>query len=405
MDFCIVGFPKCGTRTLIYLLKDHPQVYTYGDHPPIYEVHGERIYDLKKVSGKVTGFKHPGLVYPRNEKYMDYLLRQNPSLKIIVSLREPSDWIWAFYHYRLLGVKDLSRVHTFDDVVYHGKEVAGAKLSNGQFVDFLKPLMAKLPNPKEQLFLMRVEDLQSDYNYTIRRLLDFLGLDNLKVKQVAENVNRHKYPPKDQFTKQLFYAREYYAAGQRELEEFVIDQWSPGVTVIKPFLTESECQRFIPIVKERVSKCKGPLKTTVIPAKEVVELLEDRLLSVAPTFYTDPQGQGWLPNDVSELVHFCFYEEGSEFPVHRDRRLDENAETLREDVEIQDQFKILLYLNSTNEGGETRFHKEKENVFRVTQCIAGQAVLFHIDTLHSVGKVVKGTKSIMSFRIRYIKHK
>lgn len=93
LDFSIVGFPKCGTSTLMFNLLHHPEVGTFQDErcENSYNQQAKLVTDLYALKGRIRGIKCPfdlenTKLAMRN--YQTYFRNTN----YIVGLRHPVLW-------------------------------------------------------------------------------------------------------------------------------------------------------------------------------------------------------------------------------------------------------------------------------------------------------------------------
>ena len=103
LDFAVVGFPKCGTSSLMYQLKNHSQVDIFTDErcDMAYNKQVLLAKDLYKMNPThFRGLKCPmdiestPLGLPNYHKYF-------PHTKFIVGIRHPVLWFESFYNFRV----------------------------------------------------------------------------------------------------------------------------------------------------------------------------------------------------------------------------------------------------------------------------------------------------------------
>lgn len=108
LQFSIVGFPKCGTSTLMHHLRAHPQVNIYPDERCELGAnqHARLIEDLYRdfpasnsTHSFIRGIKCPAdlentqLAMPNYKKVF-------PKTKMLVGVRHPVLWFESFYNFR-----------------------------------------------------------------------------------------------------------------------------------------------------------------------------------------------------------------------------------------------------------------------------------------------------------------
>ena len=199
LDFMIVGAQKSGTTALAHFLSQHPDI---GLARPA-EAHA---FDHEAYSGKWTDalldeyyggyFSHLSTESVLGESTPIYLYladvpaemaRWQPALKLVVILRDPVDRAWSHYcmvrenglehlpfwlallvePLRLwLGSSPLARHSALRENSYRGR---------GLYARQLRRYLACFP--REQILVLRNEDLASEHEGTMARVFEFLGVE------------------------------------------------------------------------------------------------------------------------------------------------------------------------------------------------------------------------------------
>ena len=176
---------------------------------------------------------------------------------------------------------------------------------------------------------------------------------------------------------------------------------------VNSFLTEEECIELQKIVLDKTDTvtCYSSKKTFVIKDIPMCNRFKKRLLSVMPKY---DDSNNFELCDINTFVHYCHYKTGSYFGIHTGKPVDSNLKIFnqikekdRKSHNILDRFKLLLYLNTPEKGGDTLFYNDQNEVFKTTKVKAGDAIIFDMTLKHSVTKIEKGEKFIMSFRVQY----
>jgi hypothetical protein len=234
-DAMIIGAMKSGTSSLHYYLTQHPQVI-----PPLRkEVH---YFDLNFARGEGwyrANFGRPGEPGLNLDSSPYYLFHPQvpgrahalvPGAKLIVLLRDPVRRAYSHYwHERDKGRERLS----FEDALAAEPERigrAGEQLASGaierneshQYFSYLaRSRYAEQIErwlrlfPRQQLLVLRFEDLAQDPLPVLNRSLQYLGLPAMGSAKL-EPRNTRKYPPIDPATAGRL--REYFAPHNRALE-------------------------------------------------------------------------------------------------------------------------------------------------------------------------------------------
>ncbi len=105
-NFFIVGFPKCGTTSMVKYLSQHPQVFVPSHKEPgyfspdiapsIYKTKSEYLALYQDFANKIilidasTKYSHSSIAYQTIKEF-------NPNSKVLVMLRNPVDIVYAFH--------------------------------------------------------------------------------------------------------------------------------------------------------------------------------------------------------------------------------------------------------------------------------------------------------------------
>ncbi len=212
-DFIIIGAQRCGTTSLYNYLIEHPGVAPaltkevnffdrnfrkgtrwYGAHFPSL---ASRYY-ATQIRGRrfSTGESSPYYIF--HPLVPCRIAEMIPAVKLIVLLRNPVDRAYSHYrHVERLGFETLS----FEDALAHETErLRGERekivedddynsfnhqhysyLSRGIYVDQLETWASYFP--REQLLVLRSEDLYADPETVLMRTLEFLELPNWQPKK------------------------------------------------------------------------------------------------------------------------------------------------------------------------------------------------------------------------------
>ncbi len=235
IDFSVVGFPKCATTSIHKTLEKLPDLYM-----PDHEVQVANIMSGKQEWPEnhysLMGIKNPNLVYEYHNLLALY--KSNKNMKFIISMRNPSDWLFSFYQYRMLEIrsnnswllpvlnkhpeyKDIS----FDDVVYNKKSFLGVSIEHGFFIDYLLDIFRWIP--KENIHLVMLEEIASEPVEAYSRIFNFLGIKDLEndaAGVVANNKNSF-YARRDDFITQLSFLDNIYKQKNNQLKEVLKEKF------------------------------------------------------------------------------------------------------------------------------------------------------------------------------------
>jgi hypothetical protein len=243
-DFVIIGTQRGGTTSLHAYLRSHPNIQT----PAKKEIHYvtdrfERGADWylgqfpsPVPAGTVVGEATPyALFHPRAPLR---LRDAAPDVKIIVLLRNPADRAYSHYlHERSRGHEHLSfeeaiaaepeRLQGLEERLASGEILVSdvhkraSYLARGRYARQLERWMAVFP--REQLLILRSEDLYANPASTTSRVTDFLGIPPL-TGDVFSTHNATAGPPLRSETRVML-MREFAADNARLAK---ILGWDPG---------------------------------------------------------------------------------------------------------------------------------------------------------------------------------
>ncbi len=173
-DFFVVGHPKCGTTALYRMLRLHPQVFMPDVKEPRFFAPDviprtrtlEEYLDLFAVAkpGQVVGEADPHNLTSRVAA--SAIAAHNPAARIVALFREPASFLHSLHLQRLRSrpetVKDLWRaIDLYTDYTHYSEQ--------------LERYRAVLP--EDQILVLIYDDFRLDNPRTLRRVLEFLGVD------------------------------------------------------------------------------------------------------------------------------------------------------------------------------------------------------------------------------------
>jgi hypothetical protein len=196
VDFIVAGVQKAGTTALHYFLSKHPHIALprdqalhffdkeeYFKSAPDYRIlHGNFNPGWRwQIAGEVTAD------YVYYTPALERIARYNPEMKLIISLRNPTDR--AFSHWNMRRAKGREPLEFLEaiqrDRAQIGSGLRGnAHLERGFYAAQLERVFDLFP--REQVLLIKYEDFRRDYARVVNGLFDFLGvrhLTNLKNKE------------------------------------------------------------------------------------------------------------------------------------------------------------------------------------------------------------------------------
>lgn len=220
--FFVVGAAKAGTTSLDYYLGQHPEIYMH----PYKDV---ACYFCARYGMPVTLQEFLGFLYPKKAGYKlagdvcsDYLAEPDsakeiaqvfPDAKIVIVLRNPADRAFSLYQWMvregyeylptfeaaLAAEEDrISRKCKGIDLISPSKQ-AYLYRHTGYYSDQIKRYLEHFP--ARNLLVMKYDDLKADPENFVKRIYEFLGVDNAFAPKL-KILNRGRWP--------MFPAFQYY---------------------------------------------------------------------------------------------------------------------------------------------------------------------------------------------------
>jgi hypothetical protein len=205
-DFIILGTQKGGTTSLYRYLIQHPHIHTatrkeigyfnkrYERNLPWYRTHfptrfTQTFHRQVKRNPFITGEADPA--YILDPHALHAIRKLTPGVKLILLLRDPVQRAWSHYRHALrLGVEQLGfeaaldveeeRIEAQWTRMMRGEAYTGLQIYHyayqrtGHYAEQIDPLLALFP--RDQMLIMKSEDLFVDPPAVVARVVDFLGL-------------------------------------------------------------------------------------------------------------------------------------------------------------------------------------------------------------------------------------
>lgn len=188
VDFVVAGVQKAGTTAIHDFLAQHPQIALLRDQAdhffdkeehfagkPDYRIfHGNFRPGWRwRTAGEVTA---DYLYYPRA---LERIAAYNPQMKIVVSLRNPTER--AFSQWNMRREKNQEPLEFLDALkrdqdlgVFSGPR-GNAYIARSLYSPQLKKVFMLFP--RDQVLLLKYENLRADPQPVIDQVFDFLGAD------------------------------------------------------------------------------------------------------------------------------------------------------------------------------------------------------------------------------------
>jgi hypothetical protein len=203
LDFIIPGAQKSGTTALHYFLQKHPQI-TLGDQQEIHFFDNDEFFAREPVDYDALHRHFPRLAtstiagectphYLHYKPAMERIWNYNPSIKLLILLRSPTDR--AFAHWNMQRFKGREPLDFLDAVKAETNRVAENSLQarrfsyvgRGLYVEQLERVFKFFP--REQIKLIKFEQFRDDNRGTLNSVFEFLGLKPLRhIRSKDRNV-------------------------------------------------------------------------------------------------------------------------------------------------------------------------------------------------------------------------
>lgn len=225
-NFFIAGAPRCGTTALYTYLSEHPRVfmsevkelnYFADDFPNMQKIDFKSYPDYLKVFSKANenhvavGEASPFYLF--SEVAFQKMYAAVPSARIIISLRNPVDFIHSYHRLNLSLQREnessLEKAWDLQDLRAQGKmlpkNLREPKLlmygEIGKFGEYIEKLYEIFP--REQVMIILLDDLMRDTAAVYEEILAFLGVPS-EGRTIFPKVNA-SFENKSQFLAKIFH--------------------------------------------------------------------------------------------------------------------------------------------------------------------------------------------------------
>lgn len=204
VDFIVAGVQKAGTTALHYFLAKHPHIALPRDQALHFfdqekNFQGEPDYDTLhnnfdpgwrwRIAGEVTAD------YVYYTPALSRIARYNPAMKLIISLRNPTDR--AFSHWNMRRAKGREPLDFLDAIRCDHAQIPLGGLRGNAHIErgFYIPQMERVFElfPRDQVLPIKYEEFRRNYSQTIDAVFDFLGLERLSnLKNAEQNTGPYQ---------------------------------------------------------------------------------------------------------------------------------------------------------------------------------------------------------------------
>jgi hypothetical protein len=240
LDFIVAGAQKCGTTALHYQLERHPQIALpdkeelhffddegrFAQDVTYRELH-ERFHPSSRAI--VAGESTPAYLYwrPAMERIWNY----NKDIKLVILLRNPVDR--AFSHWNMQRERGFETLDFVDAVeVEEQRQKEAAPLQSRRFSYIGRGLYAEQIKrvfkyfPREQVKVVRAEDLRSDFSGVMNAIFTFVGVESLRnIRNKERNPIRYERSITPRERSEVFDLFEEDVAKLERLLEWDCSNW------------------------------------------------------------------------------------------------------------------------------------------------------------------------------------
>jgi hypothetical protein len=240
LDFIVAGAQKCGTTALHYQLERHPQIalpnneelHFFDDEERFGgDVNYQDLHDSFRPSlGAVAvGESTPVYLYwrPALERIWNY----NKDIKLIILLRNPVDR--AFSHWNMQrerGYEPLDFLDAIKAEEQRQREAAPVQsrrfsyVGRGLYGEQLERVFKYFP--REQVKVVRAEELRSDFSGVVNAIFNFVGAESLrKIPNKERNPIRYEHRITEEERNLVFRFFEKDVGALEELLEWDCSSW------------------------------------------------------------------------------------------------------------------------------------------------------------------------------------
>ena len=231
-DFIIIGAMKAATSAIYEYLMQHPRVirrmpkelhfFTLNyDRGLDWYLSQFNVAEKKRDRSLLIGEASPSYLTSKEAPKLIYQLL--PDVKIIVSLRNPTERAISHYYHQLNRVKDEVRpveVAFSSHEIENSAAIPGSKTNSylqlGRYAPQLQHWLAVFP--PEQLLVLNYHQLESNSERFIKKIFNFLDLEDYQLNNLKK-IYSNQYPS----VPSAIIARldSYYTNCDRELQDLI----------------------------------------------------------------------------------------------------------------------------------------------------------------------------------------
>jgi len=186
--FLVLGAPKCGTTSVYYYLKQHPDVYLCRKEVHFF-AHGDPLYQdiavqtwedylsLFDEAEDASAIGEVAVRYLYSETAFRNIKKYLPEGKLMVLLRDPVERAFSHFLMRFRTGGMVAKDGTIPSEEKIRKEFDEGKdyVERSLYYKHIKKYYEEFPSRNISVFLL--EDIKSEPNETIKNIFKFIGVD------------------------------------------------------------------------------------------------------------------------------------------------------------------------------------------------------------------------------------
>jgi hypothetical protein len=178
-NFLVIGTKKGGTTSLYRYLLDHPQIFMSPDKEPLFFSSNwdrglewyERLFDKAGQAVAIGEASTRYTAYPQTSGVANRIAKTLPEVRLVYLVRHPIERMMSEYHYHL--ARGAERDYSSADRALLGNSsycnVSRYAMQIEQYLEYFS---------RDQLLIVKSEDLRSERTQTLRRVYEFLEVDS-----------------------------------------------------------------------------------------------------------------------------------------------------------------------------------------------------------------------------------
>ena len=236
-NFIIIGAQKSGTTSLENYIAQHPSVipaikkethFWYRDFEKGINWYLAHFPPIPKSEKFITGEATPN--YLENYQTAKRIYNVFPEVKLLVILRNPVDRTFSQYHH---WIKFNWDYRSFETAINYELEILSKNpeqpqgnekywqqpsnyIGRGIYIEFINKWLGVFP--REQILILKAEDLYQKPVNTMKQVFEFLGLPEHQLPEYRKLNPGHYSPISDEMRQKL---GEYFQPQNQRLEEYL----------------------------------------------------------------------------------------------------------------------------------------------------------------------------------------